>query len=105
MRNIDIIIRFSNFVFLLQARQYFLEGVEHEQNGELFEAIQKYRKAVALVPDIEFKTFEHTKTSKRRPKKVTKEETIEETDEEEVPDLPEDHDDEDEFQVDFSICL
>ena len=98
MRNIDIIIRFSNFVFLLQARQYFLEGVEHEQNGELFEAIQKYRKAVALVPDIEFKTFEHTKTSKRRPKKVTKEETIEETDEEEVPDLPEDHDDEDEFQ-------
>ena len=60
--------------------------MEHEQNGELFEAIQKYRKAVALVPDIEFKTFEHTKTSKtRRPKNVvTKEDTIEETDEEEV---------------------
>ena len=73
--------------------------MEHEQNGELFEAIQKYRKAVALVPDIEFKTFEHTKTSKRRPKKLTKEETIEETDDaEEVPDLPEDHDDEEEFQ-------
>ena len=32
-----------------------MEGVEHEQNGELFEAIQKYRKAVNLVPDIEFK--------------------------------------------------
>merc|ERR1711963_929978 len=28
-----------------KARNYFLEGVEHEQNGELFEAIQKYRKA------------------------------------------------------------
>jgi len=82
-----------------KARQYFLQGVEHEQNGELFEAIQKYRKAVALVPDIEFKTFEHTKTSKRRPKKLPKEETIEETDDaEEVPDLPEDHDDEEEFQ-------
>ena len=54
---------------------------------------------MALVPDIEFKTFEHTKTSKRRPKKLTKEETIEETDDaEEVPDLPEDHDDEEEFQ-------
>merc|ERR1739848_467978 len=82
-----------------KARQYFLQGVEHEQNGELFEAIQKYRKAVALVPDIEFKTFEHTKTSKRRPKKLTKEEIIEDTDDAgEVPDLPEDHDDEEEFQ-------
>jgi len=38
-----------------KARILFLEGVEHEQNGELFEAIQKYRKAVNLVPDIEFK--------------------------------------------------
>jgi len=38
-----------------KARGFFLEGVEHEQNGELFEAIQKYRKAVNLVPDIEFK--------------------------------------------------
>jgi len=38
-----------------RARGFFLEGVEHEQNGELFEAIQKYRKAVNLVPDIEFK--------------------------------------------------
>ena len=26
-----------------KARILFLEGVEHEQNGELFEAIQKYR--------------------------------------------------------------
>merc|ERR1719219_2301205 len=42
-----------------RARSFFLEGVEHEQNGELFEAIQKYRKAMALVPDIEFKAFEH----------------------------------------------
>jgi len=41
-----------------KARDLFLEGVEHEQNGELFEAIQKYRKAVNLVPDIEFKVEE-----------------------------------------------
>ena len=34
--------------------------MEHEQNGELFEAIQKYRKAINLVPDIEFKAHEHT---------------------------------------------
>ena len=33
--------------------------MEHEQNGELFEAIQKYRKAINLVPDIEFKAHEH----------------------------------------------
>ena len=42
-----------------------MEGVEHEQNGELFEAIQKYRKAVNLVPDIEFKVFEHNKQRRR----------------------------------------
>ena len=70
-----------------KARQFFLEGVEHEENGELFEAIQKYRKAVALVPDIEFKAFEHTTARKRN--KIT-EEKDEETDDEEVPDLPED---------------
>ena len=70
-----------------KARQFFLEGVEHEENGELFEAIQKYRKAVALVPDIEFKAFEHTSARKRN--KIT-EEKDEETDDEEVPDLPED---------------
>ena len=38
-----------------KARSLFLEGVEHERNGEFFEAIQKYRKAVKFVPDIEFK--------------------------------------------------
>merc|ERR1719219_3153279 len=48
-----------------RARSFFLEGVEHEQNGELFEAIQKYRKAVNLVPDIEFKVFEHNKKRRR----------------------------------------
>ena len=41
-----------------KARDLFLEGVEHEQNGDLFEAIQKYRKAVNLVPDIENKVEE-----------------------------------------------
>ena len=44
-----------------KARNYFLEGVEHEQNGELFEAIQKYRKAINLVPDIEFKAHEFSR--------------------------------------------
>ena len=44
-----------------KATVFFMEGVEHEQNGELYEAIQKYRKAINLVPDIEFKVFELNK--------------------------------------------
>ena len=47
------------YLWFWQARKYFLEGVEHEENGEFFEAIKNYRKAMALVPDIEFKAFEH----------------------------------------------
>jgi hypothetical protein len=43
-----------------------LAGVEHEQNGEMFEAIQKYRKAVSLVPDIEFKTYSENIAARRR---------------------------------------
>ena len=39
----------------------FLEGVEHEQNGMLYEAILKYKKAVHLVPDIEYKVFNFLK--------------------------------------------
>lgn len=37
------------------AKKWFLEGVEHEKNGQLLEAIRYYKKAVQLVPDIEFK--------------------------------------------------
>merc|ERR1719219_1811217 len=57
-----------------RARSFFLEGVEHEQNGELFEAIQKYRKAVNLVPDIEFKVEAErrgTDNNRNREKKET----------------------------------
>ncbi|KAK6626543.1 hypothetical protein RUM44_009016 [Polyplax serrata] len=38
-----------------RARKWFLQGVEHEKNGRLIEAIRFYRRAVQLVPDIEFK--------------------------------------------------
>ncbi|XP_066150666.1 F-box only protein 9 [Euwallacea fornicatus] len=37
------------------ARKYFINGIELEKIGKLFEAIQFYRKAVQLVPDIEYK--------------------------------------------------
>lgn len=39
----------------------FLKGIEHEESGKLYEAIQFYRRAVQLVPDIEFKLYESTK--------------------------------------------
>ncbi|KAL6086272.1 hypothetical protein STEG23_007281 [Scotinomys teguina] len=39
----------------LQARELFLKAVEEEQNGALYEAIKFYRRAMQLVPDIEFK--------------------------------------------------
>lgn len=41
-----------------QARRLFMQGVENEQKGRLYEAIQFYRKAVQLVPDVEFKLFD-----------------------------------------------
>ena len=44
-----------------QARKLFLEGVELEQNGKLYDAILQYKKAVHLVPDIEIKVFNYLK--------------------------------------------
>jgi len=68
-----------------KARDLFLEGVEHEQNGDLFEAIQKYRKAVNLVPDIENKVEEqrcrndqNDNTIKSKEKEVEGDQTDEE---------------------------
>ncbi|KAL1506487.1 hypothetical protein ABEB36_005845 [Hypothenemus hampei] len=37
------------------ARDFFLQGINYEKSGKLYEAIQFYRKAVQLVPDIEYK--------------------------------------------------
>uniref|UniRef100_A0A8C9RYI2 F-box only protein 9 n=1 Tax=Scleropages formosus TaxID=113540 RepID=A0A8C9RYI2_SCLFO len=38
-----------------QARELFLKAVEEERNGAVYEAIKYYRRAMQLVPDIEFK--------------------------------------------------
>lgn len=46
------------------AEKWFLRGVENERSGRLYEAIQFYKKAVQLVPDIEFKIYESFKTNK-----------------------------------------
>ncbi|XP_056148409.1 F-box only protein 9 [Lampris incognitus] len=38
-----------------KARELFLRAVEEEQNGAVYEAIKYYRRAMQLVPDIEFR--------------------------------------------------
>lgn len=48
-----------------------MNGVEHEQTGKLYEAIQFYRRAVQLVPDIEFKLYESSKNITRKPRPRT----------------------------------
>ena len=83
-----------------KARNYFLEGVEHEQNGELFEAIQKYRKAINLVPDIEFKAHEHTLRRRNVVSQIPEPEKVDEDNTDtEVEELPEDVEDTEDDQV------
>lgn len=43
-----------------QARELFLQGVHLEQTGRLYEAIRYYKRAVQLVPDIEYRAFQYT---------------------------------------------
>lgn len=69
----------------------FLKGVEHEQTGKLYEAIQFYKRAVQLVPDIEFRLYESSKPKQRE--RIDPDDSIE-TDAEEID--KENDDDEDE---------
>ncbi|KAJ8968932.1 hypothetical protein NQ314_002024 [Rhamnusium bicolor] len=52
------------------ARNLFLKGIEMEKAGKLYEAIQYYRRAVQIVPDIEFKLDKIPK-SKLRERQLT----------------------------------
>lgn len=54
-----------------QARVLFLEGSELERIGKVFEAMRLYRRAVQLVPDIEFKVYEK-KTPAKQPSRGDK---------------------------------
>lgn len=53
--------------------------MEHEQTGKLYEAIQFYKRAVQLVPDIEFRLYESTKQKTRE--RIDTEDGIESRDE------------------------
>jgi F-box protein 9 len=55
---------------LLQAKKLFLKGVENEQSGKLYEAIQFYRRAVQLVPDIEFRLYDASKLKPRERREI-----------------------------------
>lgn len=85
-----------------KARLIFLEGVEHEQNGELFEAIQKYRKAINLVPDIEFKAFEHNTKRRQGQSAQAKESLGDEATDEEIEDIPETEEEDVDLLLKFS---
>ena len=61
---------YRSLILLFQARELFLEGVEFEQDGKLFDAILKYKKAVHLVPDIEKRAFDFTSQMKQEKKDV-----------------------------------
>lgn len=60
---INTFVFFNNYteMYILQARKLFLKGVENEQLGKLYEAIQFYKRAVQLVPDIEIRLYESIK--------------------------------------------
>jgi len=46
---------------ITKARDLFLAGVELERAGELFSAVQKYKRAVQMVPDIEHRVFDEVR--------------------------------------------
>lgn len=47
--------------YIFQARNLFLKGIEYEESRKFYEAIQFYKRAVMLVPDIELRLYESTK--------------------------------------------
>ncbi|KAK7485684.1 hypothetical protein BaRGS_00023133 [Batillaria attramentaria] len=51
-----------------EAKELFLQGMQAEQNGALYEAIRYYRRAMQLVPDIESKIdfFQHRSPRERQ---------------------------------------
>lgn len=46
-----------------QAESLFMQGVDLEKRGKVFEAMRMYRRAVHIDPDIEFKMYDKLKTN------------------------------------------
>lgn len=49
-----------------KAKKLFNRGIEMEKSGKLYEAIQFYKKAVQIVPDVEFKLDVKPKIKERQ---------------------------------------
>ncbi|XP_066581169.1 F-box only protein 9 [Prorops nasuta] len=60
-----------------RAKSLFLKGIEYEQSRKFYEAIQFYKRAVTLIPDIEFRLYESTKLKTRDRFEEDKDEQIE----------------------------
>lgn len=56
-----------------KATALFIQGTEMERKGKVFEAMSLYRRAIQLVPDIEFKIYE---TSKKQTSEKTMQENV-----------------------------
>lgn len=56
----------ENFSIEQQARALFLQGSDLEHSGKVFEAMRLYRKAVQLVPDIEFRIYDIAKQQQQQ---------------------------------------
>ncbi|XP_015430190.1 PREDICTED: F-box only protein 9 [Dufourea novaeangliae] len=83
-----------------KAKSLFLKGIEYEQNRKFYEAIQFYKRAVQLVPDIEFRLYESTKVKPM-------DDSLENLDNDanSVDTNDENHNDEDEEECDLFIKL
>lgn len=55
------------FSFFYQAKQLFLRGTELERSGKLYEAVQYYKKAVQLLPDVEARLYQNNDTRAQTP--------------------------------------
>lgn len=85
-----------------KAKNLFLKGVEHEQSGKLYEAIQFYKRAVQLVPDIEFRLYESTKIKSRE--KFESDENLGNNDKDQHYTDGNDKDEEENSETDGDLC-
>ncbi|XP_028173219.1 F-box only protein 9-like isoform X3 [Ostrinia furnacalis] len=62
-----------------KAKQLFLRGVEFERGGKLYEAIQHYKRAMQLVPDVERRLYESSDIRPDTPEEELELEEVERT--------------------------
>ncbi|KAJ2947290.1 hypothetical protein O0L34_g17006 [Tuta absoluta] len=59
-----------------KAKQLFLRGVEFERGGKLYEAIQHYKRAMQILPDVETRLYESSKERADTPEEESETEEI-----------------------------